>query len=77
MVKAHKDVERKAMLQVQAITMWSAPSAPGQPAVGRPLLLSLTEDGLNLRSLPDAMLRFQVRGALSEAAQGEVGRTHA
>lgn len=78
-VKTHRDVERKAILQMavaRVATSGSVPSTPtaaaaaaassgatGQQATQtqRHLLLSLTEDGVNVRSLPDAMLRFQAQ----------------
>ena len=60
-VRTHRDVEKKAILQMEVATV-TPQAVQAQP---QPVLLSLTEDGVNVRSLPDAMLRCQVRRALS------------
>lgn len=50
--KTFRSLDRKAMIQVQ-------------PIASRPLLLALTDDGINLHTLPGMQLKFQVGAQLS------------
>lgn len=80
-VKTNRDVERKAVLQMEVVYLpipsAGGASSQGVPSTGvedasstrRPVLLSLTEDGVNVRSLPDGMLRFQVCAFLADEEQ--------
>ncbi len=52
MVKAHRSLDRKAVLQMAAVRL-----------AARPLLLVLTEAGVNLHTLPDMLLKFQPMGS--------------
>ncbi|KXZ52313.1 hypothetical protein GPECTOR_10g945 [Gonium pectorale] len=50
--KAHRSLDRKAVLQMAAVRL-----------AARPLLLVLTEAGVNLHTLPDMLLKFQPMGS--------------
>lgn len=57
--KAHRSIERKAVLQMAAVA-------------ARPLLLSLTDEGVSLRTLPDMSLKclaLRTKGATAFAWQ--------
>ncbi|GIL77647.1 hypothetical protein Vretifemale_7143 [Volvox reticuliferus] len=51
-VRGHRSLERKAVVQMAAVQL-----------AKRPLLLTLTEDGVNLLTLPDMKLKFQPMGS--------------
>ncbi|GLC77792.1 hypothetical protein PLESTB_000955600 [Pleodorina starrii] len=51
-IRRHRSVERKAVVQMASAQL-----------AGRPLLLTLTEDGVNLLSLPDMKLKCQPMGS--------------
>ncbi|PNH02814.1 Vam6/Vps39-like protein, partial [Tetrabaena socialis] len=51
-LKAHRSLERKAVIQMAAVRL-----------AAKPLLLALSEDGVNLHTLPDMQLKFQPMGS--------------
>jgi hypothetical protein len=51
-IKAHRSLDKKPLHQIL-------------PVLSRPLLLSLGDDGVQLHTLPDMMLKFQVCDCVS------------